>query len=170
MELRRSKKGSVQDVIFIATSLLAIAVVVLIVFKISDEIKTKIDGNANIAKYDTSSRGRNAFAEVNGMYSGVIDNSFLFLAVGLAIVAIALAAMVRIHPVFFFFFLFILFIIIFLCGVFSNIYQEIAEEDEFQELAERLVFITNIMRFLPFIVGTFGMIISIVMYKTWQNQ
>lgn len=170
MALRKNKKGSIQDMIFIATSLLAIAVVVLIVFKISDEINTKIQSNPNIIKYDTDSRGRNSFNQINSMYPGVIDNSFLFLTIGLAIVALAMAGMVRIHPAFFFLFIFILAIIIFLCGVFSNIYQEIAGNDEMLDLSSRLVFITNVMRFLPLIVGTVGILLSIVMYKTFQNQ
>jgi len=167
--LRKNKRGSIQDILFIGVSLLAIAIVVLIVFKISNEINNELQVNPQIAEYDDASHGRDAFNKINDMYPGVIDNSFLFLVVGLSIVALVLAAMVRIHPAFFIFFLLVLIIIIFLCGVFSNIYQEIAEEEELTALADQLTFITNIMRFLPFIVGTMGVLLSIVMYKTWQN-
>lgn len=168
-KLRCNKRGSIQDVILIAATLLAVAIVVLIAFKISNQFNTKLSDSSAMDRYDNDNRSRKAFNEINSMYPGVIDNSFLFLVAGLSIAAFILASMVRIHPMFFVFFLLILVIIIFLCGVFSNIYQEMATNPQFSDVAARLTFITNIMRFLPFIVGTLGIMLSIVMYKNYQN-
>ena len=102
------------------------------------------------------------------MYPNVIDNSFLFLMVGLSIAALAFAMLVRFHPVFFIFFFIILIIIIVLAGVMSNIYLEMANNENLSEQAAQLTFITNIMGKLPFIIGVMGFILSMVMYKTWR--
>ena len=153
-----------QDIIMVGVIILVFAVGTLISYKIQDELNTKFQASDIIP-----AKGKTASTQINDMYGGVVDNTFLFLVIGLAMVALTLAAMVRIHPVFFVFYLLMLIIIIFLCGIFSNIYLEIAGTTEFEALADNLTFITNIMATLPFIVGVFGFLLSIVMYKTWQG-
>ena len=166
----KNKKGSLQDVIFIAVNLLLVAIVVLIVFKISNSFNDEIQTSTTIDKYGGATDARNAMGTMNSHFSGALDNSFLFLVIGLAVVTIGLAVAVRIHPVFFIFFLIGLIVIIFVCGVMSNIYQEMAEQPELAAEAAQLVFITNIMRFLPFIIGTLGFIISIILYNNWSSN
>lgn len=166
MELRsvRKKKASLQDLVFIAVVILVFAVGTLISYKIYNEFNTEVQASSVF-----TTRGKTASTQIENMYPNVIDNSFLLLVFGLCIVALALAAMVRVHPIFFVFYLIILIIIIFLCGVFSNIYLEIAGTTQFSTLADNLTFITHIMHILPWIVGVFGFILAIIMYKTWQG-
>ena len=161
---RRNKKGSVQDIIYIMVFLVVVFIGTLVAYKISNEINTKFQ-----ASDDISAKGKTAMSSINDMYPNVVDNSFLLLTIGLCIVALALASMVRIHPVFFVFFIIIMVIIVFLAGVFSNIYQKIASNTEMEELADNMTFMTYIMRYLPFITGLMGFVLSFVMYKTWQN-
>lgn len=168
MGLRKNKKGSLQDVILIGALLLIASVAVLISFKISNEINDKIQTNAALGGMPGASDARNAMNNINNLYPGVIDNSFLLLAMGLGIIAIILAMLVRIHPVFFVFYLILLGITIFLAGIFSNIYQKMAETTAMADVAARLIFISHIMTYLPFIIGVLGFIIAIVMYKNYQ--
>jgi len=165
MTLLKRKKGSIQDVIYIMVVLLVVSITILIVYKVSDSIKTQLDASDKI-----NDKAKGEFGQLNSMYSGVLDSSFMFLMVGLAIAAIALASMVRIHPIFFIFFLFIFVVIIVLCGVFSNLYQAIASADGFETLADDLVMTSYVMQFLPFIVGILGFIIAIIMYRNWSMQ
>lgn len=162
--IRKNKKGSAVDLIFIGSGLMAFAVVVLVCFMIysgfNDEIKTHSDVPAE---------SKVASQAINDFYPGFLDKSFLLLAIGLAIVAFALAAMVRVHPIFIPLFILFLIFIIFFCGIFSNIYQGMAENAQLQVYADQLVFITLIMEFLPFIVGIFGSVLAIIMYKLGQD-
>jgi len=160
----KNKKASVQDIIFIIISIVVIAVGSLIVYKIHNSINTEFQASSDI-----TSKGKLAMSQIDNMFPTVLDNSFLLLVIGLCIVAIALAAMVRVHPVFFVFFIIVMVIIVFLAGVFSNIYQGIASQSEFTALADNLTFMTFTMQFLPFITGVMGFVLSFVMYKTWQN-
>jgi len=171
MAKRKNKKGTIQDVLYIIIAIVVITVGTLLVYKISDEINQKFQDSSDI-----TTRGKTAMEQMNSMYTGVLDNSFMLLVIGLCIVAIALAAMVRIHPIFIVFFIILLVIIVFLAGVFSNIYQKVASSEEMDTadgtgtlLADKLTYMTYIMRFLPFITGIIGIIMSFIMYKSWQN-
>jgi len=162
--LKRNKRGSLYDLIFIGVILLSFAVGTMIAFKISSEINAQFQASGDI-----TTEGKTAYNSINNMYPGIIDNSFLLLTMGLSIFALILAMMVRIHPVFFVFYLILLVIVIFMSGVFSNIYLEMANNPEMLAIADQISFTTHIMAALPFIVGVIGFILAIVMYKNWRD-
>ena len=162
--MARRKKGSLQDIIWIIVVIITLTIGTLIAYKVSYEINAKFQESDII-----TTKGKTASNQITNLYPTVVDNSFLLLVIGLSIVAIALSAMVRVHPVFFIFFLIVLVIIIFISGVFSNLYREIASNPELIDLAKDLVYMTYVMRFLPFIIGVIGFILSFIMYKTWAN-
>lgn len=157
---------------YIIVSLVAITIITLLVFKIYNEVNKKFQDNDDI-----TTEGKVAANTIENQFTGILDNSFMLLFIGLCIAAIGLAALVRVHPIFFVFFIILLVIIIFLAGIFSNIYQKIASNPEMDDannegalLADKLTFMTYIMRFLPFITGVVGFIMAFVMYKSFQNQ
>lgn len=166
----KNKKGSLQDIIMIAVLLLVFSMGILIVAKISNEINTKIQDSSTISRLTGAADAKNAMGNINSLFPGVIDNSFLFLAIGLAVVAIVLAMLVAFHPVFFFFYFIMLIIVIFISGIFSNIYQQMAETAALSATADQLIFISHIMTYLPFFVGILGFLLSIIMYKTYQER
>ena len=168
MKLFKNKKGSALDILWIAGTLIALAVIILIVYKVSDEFNTKLSTDSTFNEYAGAENAKSSMNQMNNMYPGIIDNGFLVLAIGLSIAAIILAAMVRIHPVFLVFFIIIWALIIFLSGVFSNIYQEMAAQPEMTALADNLTFTTHILNYLPFIVGILGGVLAIIMYKMWS--
>ena len=172
LRLRKNKKGSIQDLVTIAIILFFFSIVTLIGFKLNDELKTQFEDNDFQKDIQTSSaRNINAtMRQTNSMFTGVLDNGFLFLVVGLGCMALVLASLVRIHPIFFVFYIIVLTIVIFLCGIFSTVYNEIATQPEFASLAAQLVFINHIMTYLPLFIGVFGTLLGVVMYKLFAFQ
>jgi len=162
--LRKNKKGSALDLIFIGSGLLAFAVVVLISFMVYTNFNAEIQTHS-----DVPAQSKTASQAINDFYPGFLDNSFLFLAIGLTLVSFALAALVRVHPIFIPLFIISLIFIIFFCGIFSNIYQGMAENAQLQTYADQLTFISLIMEFLPFIVGILGSVLMVIMYKLGQD-
>lgn len=160
-----NKKGSAQDLLFIGIVLLFASVTILIGYKISDEINTEIQ-----AKDIADSHGKTAVSSLNSNYPGVIDNSFLLLMIGLGIGALIFASLVRVHPIFIPFFIIMLALIIFFSGIFSNIYQEMADNSVLSTQADNLTFISTIMEYLPLIIGIFGTLLMVVMHKLWRDQ
>lgn len=161
--LRKNKKGSVTDLILIVVILLFFGIVLLVGYKITTEINTHIQANN-----DLPTEAKTASTTLVSYYPGIMDNVFLFLTIGLAIVSFVLAALVRIHPIFIPFFIIALIFLIFLSGVASNVYQEMSADSNLVTQANNLTFITYILEYLPLIVGVFGTILMVVMYKTWS--
>jgi len=159
-----NKKGSVLDLILIGVFCLAFAFSILIGFKITTEVNTQIQANTDIPI-----EGKTAATSLLGDYTGTLDYGFLFFIVGLSIGVLILAALVRVHPIFIPLYVIGLLIVIFLAGVFSNIYQGLADSPEFTALASQLMFIDKIMTFLPWFVGVVGVLLCIVMYKGYQD-
>ncbi len=162
---RLHKKGSLQDLILFGVILLFFGMVLLIGFKITSEINNQLQASDFI-----TADGKDAANTLTNYYPTVLDNSFLFLAIGMSIVTLILASLVRIHPIFIPFFIIGLIIVIFVSGIFSNIYQEMAANTELTALADQLTFTSKILTFLPFIVGIIGTLLMIVLYKTWQEN
>ncbi len=163
MALRNNKKGSIVDVIHVMVILLVFAMMLLIGFKVMDEINTKFQESDAL-----DAMGKEASQRLTGMYPGVMDNSFLFLMIGLFLVTIILAFLVAFHPVFFIFYFIFLTIVIFIAGIASNIYQEAAANAELASIAAQLTYTSHILEFLPIILGIFGFIVAIVSYRTYS--
>lgn len=112
---------------------------------------------------------KNAANTVTEKYTSAVDNGFGLLAIGLAIVALILASLVRVHPIFIPLFIIIWVIIIFVSGIMSNIYDEAATNPALSAQADQLNTISLLLTKLPWFIGVFGMILMVVMYKLWSN-
>lgn len=111
---------------------------------------------------------RTAVADVTEKYTNTIDNTFLFLTIFLALGTLVLAALVRIHPMFIPFYFIGWVLVIFFSGILSNIYQSMASDANLATTANELIFMGNILSALPIIIGVFGIILMVVMYKLWS--
>ena len=163
--VKRNKKGNLDDLVYIIGVLIFFAMAILIIGKWTDSFNNAIQAND-----DVPSAGKTGVNQINDLYSGVIDNGFLFLTFGLAIVALLFAMLVIIHPIFFIFYFIMLAIVVFVSGAVSNIYQEAAAQPDLVAIANKLIWTSHILTYLPFIVGVLGFILAIVMYKNWEQS
>ena len=161
--LRRSKKGSLVDIVFIGVVLTVFSILVLIGLKIATEVEDNIDANPLF----TGTEAASEIEEVRVKYTNTIDNTFFFLMIFVALAVLVLAALVRIHPMFIPFYFIGWVIVIFLSGIFSNMYQAMAADANLEAVAAELTFISSVMTALPIIVGIFGIILMAIMYKLW---
>ena len=163
--IKRSKKGSVQDLLYVGVTLFAFAMVILICFRISTSLNTEFQASDKVDSY-----GKAAHQQITNLYPGIIDNSFVFVTVILSIGTLIMAAMVRIHPVFLPIYLLAWMFVIFLCAVFSNAYGELAAHADMAPLATQMTFMNQVMTTLPFIIGIVGALLAIVMYKAYRGD
>ena len=162
---RRNKRGNLDDLAYIIIVLVFFSMGLLIMGKWTDEFNTRIQANDDIPI-----SGKTGVAQINDLYGNVLDNGFLFLTIGLGIVAILFAMLVIVHPIFFIFYFIMLAIVVFVAGAASNIYQTAAEQPELTAMAAKLIWTSHILMYLPFIVGVLGFILAIVMYKNWEQR
>ena len=161
-----NKKGSLQDLVYIIMVLLVFSIVILIGLNIAGQFNTNLQSMSGDT-IDTTTKEQVGLTVAKG--TGSLNNSFLFLMIFMCIATLVLAAMVAVHPIFIAIFFLGWIFTIFLGGVFSNIYQTMALESSLASTAAQLVFISNIMNYLPFIVGILGIILMVVMYKANQQ-
>ena len=164
--IKRNKKGSLIDIMYIGVVLLFFAIVVVVGLKIASVVKDNIDTNPLFV--DGESRA--AVGEVTTKYTHTIDNTFLFLTIFLALGTLALASLVYVHPIFIPFYFIGWVLVIFFSGILSNIYQTMALDTNILAIADQLTFIGGILSALPIIVGVFGILLMIVMYKLRSAQ
>lgn len=161
---KNKKRGSFQDMIFIAVVALVFGVVILISFKINNTFTSQITSTGLFPSEAIDSSNK-----LGANFTGMLDNMFLFLIVGLAIVTLILASTVRIHPAFMALFFVSLLFLVYFSGVLSNTYQELSNNPELATEASQLTFISNILQFLPIIIAVFGFLLMIVSYKLFAN-
>lgn len=158
-----NKKGSILDLMYIGFVLLFFGIVVLVGLKMGGSFRDQIAGMA-----DMPAESKDAANTLMGGYTNTIDNSFLIFTIFLALATLVLAALVRVHPIFIPFYFIGWVFVIFLCGIFSNLYQSMAADPNLATEAAQLVFIGAILTYLPLIVGVVGMLLMVVMYKLWS--
>jgi len=160
-----NKKGSVQDAFYIGVVLLFFGVLILLAFWLNSNIDSHLQSMDNIPN-----EAKQVSATMNGYFPGVIDNMFIVVFVFLSIGALALAAMVRVHPIFMVLFVVAWLFMLLFGAVMSNIYQEMAGSADLIAYADKLPMITYGMTYLPILIGILGILIMIVMYKARQND
>ena len=160
VKIKNNKKGSLFDIFYISIVLLFFAVIVLVGLKFATSFKDNIIGTGVL-----DSTGEQALTRTVNNYTNSINYGYLFLAIFLCIIVLILASMVRVHPIFLVLFLIGWFFLIYLCAIFSNVYQYMAEDTNLASTANQLNIITGIMNILPWLVAVFGILLMWIMYK-----
>ena len=90
-----NKRGSIGDIFLIIAMLLVFSMAVLIGYKITNSFNANIQADALMP-----AEAKTASTQLVGYYPGAMDNVFLLFTIGVCIVTLILAALVRVHPMF----------------------------------------------------------------------
>jgi hypothetical protein len=161
----KSKKATIDDLVYIMVVVATLSIFILISYKVVHTLNANTDLQDKMDSY-----GKNALSSIDNTYPTALDSSYLLLLVGLCIITLFLAGMVAVHPIFFIFYLVMLVIIVIIGGALSNVYQTFAEDPAFADLASNMTYMSHVMQYLPFIIGVFGFILAIIMYKNWETR
>jgi hypothetical protein len=159
-----NKKGSIGDIFLIMALLLVFSMSLLIGYKITNSFNTNIQADATMP-----AEAKTASTTLVGYYPGALDNVFLLFTIGICMVTLVLAALVRVHPMFLILFIISWILSIFIAAVQSNIYQTMAADPQLATEAGNMVIMSQVMNYLPLFIGVFGAILAVVMYKLWSN-
>lgn len=161
-----NKKGSLEDITFIAVMLLILGISILVGFRMATDTNAHIQADAAIP-----ANAKAVSTQILGFYPGVINNGFLWITFGLAIATMISAALVRVHPVFIPIYFIGLVIVIIVSGILSNVYEAMADSSTLAVQAAQLDKVGFVLGKLPWFIAIFGIILMVVMYKTWKiNQ
>lgn len=154
------KKGSITDMPFIIGGIFSVALVALLVTLLVINLDVKIQVNDYFP-----TNAKTASTNMADDFPNVMDGGIIFIFFGLVIISLVLASLVPIHPIFIVFYLLEYILLIWLGGGIANAYQAVIELDIMSAVADRYTLTTFFFRYFPFIVGIFGALLAIIMYK-----
>lgn len=159
------KRNSYTELFFALAIIFGIAIFALILYNAyNDNIKdnlndaltssTDVDANANVTKMlDQTSSGL-----------GKLNPFFPLLLVGVFAFVLVMALMAKSHPAFLFIGIIILCVALILAGVFSNVYEAIAESDNYSDTDSEFGVIGLILDNLPIVIIILFVGIAIVLW------
>lgn len=160
-----SKKGGVQDILYIGIFAIVVALALVLCYSFAKIVTGQI-----YSTVDVPSETKTNANQMVSYYSTYLDGGFIFLIAVLSITTIILAALVRVHPVFIPIYILGLIAVIFVCGIFSNVYEQVSSVPMFASYVTDLSMTNYVISKLPFVVGIIGTILCIAMYKLWSVQ
>lgn len=157
-----NKKGSIQDILYIAVFLLAFGMCVYIgmyIFKSFNETEStqQIMFNTTVGNF-TAGKAMQTLK----MY----DLFFPMVMIGLTIGTIILAFYIRTHPALFIAFIIILMVTVLVSAVLSNIFEDFSNETSFETVRGYYPVMNYLMGNLPIIILIIGFIVAIVLFGT----
>lgn len=157
-------KGSMGDVLLVIIFITFFIIMMLFSGVLTEKLNDKIQ----VGNY--GAEPKLVTQNLNDMYGSVVDNTTMFLFIGLCIITLILAATIIIHPAFLFLYIPSLFFTAYFAAIMSNFYQQIIENPNFANKAIEMNLSTMIMTKLPLIVFIVGAILGFVMYKAWESR
>lgn len=134
------KKGSVFDLVLFMVVILALALIIIMGWRLFNILDDEFDNNPDISSNAKTLIQMNKDRYVN-LFNGIFLTFFLFLPLAL----IVGAYFIDTHPVFFIASVFISVFLVLLGGAFSNVYEEISTDPELSSYADDFTFIDFIM-------------------------
>lgn len=161
---KMNKRGSILDLFFLVFFLALLGSIILVTF-------TMLSGtNDGIQSSDIVPSEVKTFSQTNtDRYQSSFNGAYVFGFVMLCIATLALAALIRVHPIFLVFFIVSWIFLIFIGGIASNVYSSLAESSELASEAAGFSMMGSILTYLPFLIGIIGAVLGIVMFKLWSD-
>jgi hypothetical protein len=163
----KSKKGSAVDLFYIVVAIFAITIIGVLVSAVVTRFNTQFQTIVSpVIDADAYSAG-NTLAQT---MPNTLNGGLLFLFFAACIIALILASMTPVHPVFFIFFILELTILIIFSGGIANAFQAFIETPALATEHSQYPTLIWLFRYLPFIIGAMGLALAAVMYKVKTNS
>jgi len=160
-----NKKAGVMDIVFILVFLFILGISTFTAYMIYNKYQER---TAELETFNNSLTERiddSAYATLTAF-----DYLFIFIFVGLIIMAIVSTFTIQTHPVFFFVSIMLLIITIILAAPISNIFEEVANETAFSNASNAYTVIPYFMGRLPFFMLMVGAILFIALYAKYRME
>ena len=166
MELRLNKKFTDMVSLFFALAVIfGVAIFLLILYNVYNEnIKDKLNEALTSSTPAEASSNVTKILEKTGSGIRMFNTLFPFLLVGVFGFVLVTALMARSHPAFLFIGLIVLGIALILAAIYSNVYETIAEKDEFSDTDAEFSIIGIFLDNLPIVILILFIAIALILY------
>jgi hypothetical protein len=159
--LKTQKKGTARDVVFIAVSLFAFA---LVAFLANFLLSTGVDKMLEINEINESIPTRNALLGADRVASTKFDQLVLGLFIGFILAMIISSWIVGGNPVFMFIYFIIVVVSVILSMVLANTWESVTQASTFGTTINNFPIANHILSYLPLYIAIIGVLGLIVMF------
>lgn len=156
--LLKNKRGTMEDVIFIAIIAAVFAIFILVMAYITPQISDKLRGT----EINNSAAARTAL-DYSDTFAARLNSVFLIVFVGLIMGMLVSAFLIEAHPIFIPIFIFFLGFAVVAGVVMSNVYESFSDSTEFAATAAQNTYVTAILDnyvLIIIVVGVLSMILT----------
>lgn len=149
---KKIRKSGFEDAFFVLVVIFTMVIFILILAKVWGEIKDPLD--EGLTGSLPAGSGVNITANFATITSTItlFDKLFPLILIGLFALVLIGGAMYANHPIMIFVGIIILAVAILLAVIFSNVYHQIAETEEFESTTDSFPISDKFMEFLPYII------------------
>jgi len=158
------KKGSITDISFILIGIFSVALVALLVTYVVNSLNDEVQVNDIFPD-----NAKDASTKMNDDFPNVMDSGIIFIFFGMCIISLILASLVPIHPMFLAFYFIEYLLLIYVSGTIANAYKKVIEVGILSDAVSKYELTIFMFQYMPFIIGIFGIVLAIVMYKIKQG-
>ena len=164
---QRIRKSGFEDMFFVIIIILAVILFVIVLSKVWSEMKDPLDEGLSGALPAGSGVNITSNFETITSTVNLFDSLLPFLLIGIFAFVLIGASIYMNHPIMLFVGIIILGVAVLLAVVYSNVYHQIAETDEFATTTDSFPISDKLMEFLPYIVFimAIGIGIGIIYFK-----
>jgi len=166
--IKKNQAGGFVTWFFVIIILLAFAIVFLVLNKAWGDIKTPLSSGLNESVPVGDREEINTVLNQTGDSTLLFDKLLPFLLIGLFAFVLILAGSIMKHPIMIFVGVIVLGVVILIAVIYSNLYKNIAETDEFTDTNEDMPIQSKFMQYLPIIaiIAAIGVVASIL----WRDK
>jgi len=163
---QRIRKSGFEDMFFVIIILLAVILFVIVLSKVWSEIRHPLEEGLNSSISNADFNLTSSFDKTTSTIT-LFDSLLPFLLIGIFAFVLIGASIYMNHPIMLFVGIIILAVAVLLAVVYSNVYHQIAETDEFATTTDSFPISDKLMEFLPYIVFimAIGIGIGIIYFK-----
>lgn len=154
-----NKKAGLPDLIFIVIAFFALAVIFLLSYTIFSKVNDELQASEQI-----SGQGKDMANDIMTRFPTLFDRIFLFIVIGLGIGIVAGAWFIPSHPALFWISVPVLAFIIWLGGLYANIFAEISDNAEISGYAASFPIMTFIFDHYIILIMVYSIVVSIALY------
>lgn len=165
--LRKGKKGSLQDLLFLIVILLTLGITIII----ASLVANKVDESSLFSDDTTGtnqSKARAIYAKTIDSVVPKFDTIFVGTFIGGMLIIILLSFALKSPTAFFVLGFILTMVMVMLSGIISNVYDEVADNPALSSVSSQFTAMEFIMSHLPTVILVAATIISIVIYGLWR--
>ena len=166
---RINKKGEISDMLMFVVTIFVLAVGLFVLMYIIPSITSGL----NTAGLNNTAQGTAAINSMDVTFTGMINNGFMLLFVGLIISVMITSFMVRTHPIFLFLYIIFLIVTVILSFYLGNAYAQMSNNPIFASMLSDASFFNLVMGHIAEItiaVGALSMIIVFAKFSTFGGS